>query len=147
MDVKDLEIADIKAIAKSRIEKDKRIQFSLKFIIPAAIFLVLIFTGICISFLEVKNVEVQYTDKNGQAVNFMKEGDAYLIDNEVIAIANYEMPVYKSSLLIYIGLCGVILILLFYYIWTKPRLIRRFVQKWKDTGILEQSEELKEKES
>jgi hypothetical protein len=147
MDVKDLEIADIKAIAKSRIEKDKRIQFSLKFIIPAAIFLVLIFTGICISFLEVKNVEVQYTDKNGQAVNFMKEGDAYLIDNEVIAIANYEMPVYKSFLLIYIGLCGVILILLFYYIWTKPRLIRRFVQKWKDTGILEQSEELKEKES
>lgn len=143
MDVKDLEIADVKAIAKSRVERDKKIQFSPKFIIPSAIFLVLLVTGICLSFLEVKDIQIQYTDKNGQELNFTKEGDVYLIDNKVIAIANYEKPAYKSVVLIYIGLSGVLLILLFYYMWTKPRLIRRLVQKWKDTGTFERSEELK----
>lgn len=149
MDVRDLEIADVKAIAKSRIERDKKIQFNLKFIIPSVVFLIMLFAGFCISIIQVADAEgtkISYFDKNGEEINFIRQGDVYLLNNEVVAIATRETSNKNTNLptfFTYIGLSGCFVVLAFYYIWTKPRLVRKLVQQWRDTGSFERSEELK----
>jgi hypothetical protein len=149
MDVKDLEIADARAIARNRVEKDKKIQFSLKFIVPSAVFLLMLFAGLCISVIQStdkESIKTTYTDKNGEEINFTRQGDVYLLDNEVVAIATKEISnnnAYLPGLLGFTGISGCLCVLVFYYIWTKPRLVRKLVQHWKDTGAFERSEELK----
>lgn len=138
-DVKDLDIEDIRIIAKRRASKDKKLQYkNWTFVFSLIASIVFVFSLIVYD-IKYSDKEYIFVNNNGEEITSEDYSKSITIEGIEYKLKEDSFRNWNSRIFVFSGII-LLCLLIKYYRYDRKKFINKFVQDWKDTGEIKRIE-------